>query len=163
MKTFNYKPISKFYFRYANMALSMVLLTYFVVLILEVRSSVFQIIPALINLLIVYAINKYYIGTYKELPFEITIEADKLIASNFMFGKKAVEIKYNDIDEITGGVFGYNPKGLIYVHDGENNLSISIHPSIENADRLLRLILSRVKKELCDEAVKKLKPEKENK
>lgn len=157
MKTFTYNPLSKFYFRYANLALSFILLTYCVILILGMGSGIYLLIFAVINLFIVYAVNKYYINTYKELPFIITAGDEALTASNFMFGKEIVEIKYSDIDIISGGVFGINPKGLIYIHDGEKNRTISIHPNIENVNVLLKLILNKVKAELREEAVKRLK------
>jgi len=157
MKTFSYDARSKFYFRYANLALSLVLLTYFVVLVISIGSRPYLAIPAMLILLIVYALNKYYINTYKNLPFVISADEEKLTASNYMFGKRVVEIKYSDIDEISGGVFGFNPKGLIYIHDGEHSLSISIHPNIDNVNILLRHVLGKVSKELRDESVKKLK------
>jgi hypothetical protein len=157
MNKFSYSPLSKFYYRYANLALSFILLTYLVVLLLDVGSNTYLIFPALLNLLIVYVVNKYYIRTYRNLPFLITVDEEKIAASDFMFSKQAVEIKFSDIDGISGGVFGFNPKGLIYIHNGEQNRSINIHPSMIDADTLLKLILSRVNKELRDETVKKLK------
>jgi hypothetical protein len=162
MKTFRYDLITKFYFRYANLALSFILLAYFIILILNAGNQPFLIVPALLDILIIYTINKYFIRTYKTLPFNINIDDEKISASNFMFGKEVIEINFSDIDGISGGVFGLNRKGLIYIHDGEKSRSISIHPKIENVDLLIKMILNKVNKELRDESIKKLRHWEEN-
>lgn len=162
MKTFKYPLPSKFFYRYASLFLSSILLVYFVLTVLGIKEQPYLVFSALLNLTVIYLTNRYYYKTYKSLPFIITVEADKLTATNFMLHKKVVEIKYSDIDNISGGVFGYNPKGIITIHDGEHNVSIAIHPSIIDVNKLLKIILDRINRELRDEMAVKLRRWEEN-
>lgn len=157
MNKFEYTPASRFQYRYAITFLTSVLLIYLVIQIMNLGRQPLSIFLAAINAAILFLANKYYYRLYSTLPFIIIAGKEKLTASNFMFGKKPVEIKYSDIDEISGGVFGYNRKGLIYLHDGAQKITISIHPSIINIDGLIKIIADNVKKEMRDEMTAKLK------
>jgi len=157
MNTFNYSPLSKFLYRYAALPLTVILLAYFLVFASSVTEQPVLIIPAAICIVILYTANRFYYNTYGTLPFLIRVDKEKITASGFIIGKKKYEIYFADVDAVTGGVFGYNPKGLVYVHDGKQNVSITIHPSIENAEVLFRLILERINAELKEELITKLK------
>ena len=40
--------------------------------------------PALINLVVILWINKYFIKTYKMFPFEIEVDNEKIICRDFL-------------------------------------------------------------------------------
>jgi hypothetical protein len=157
MNKFEYTPASKFYCRYSIAPLSLILITSLVVQISAVRAHPLMLFLVAINGALLFLANKQFYKSYSELPFLIVAGKEKLTASNFMFGKKTVEIKYSDIDIVSGGVFGYSRKGVIFLHDGEQNTSIAIHPSIVNVDELVKIIVNNVNAELRDEMITKLR------
>lgn len=157
MKTFKYPMPVRFLFRYSIVPLTFVLAAYLIVLVGKIKTEPLLIIPALFVLGALILANKYFYNTYKKVPFIITCEKECIKASGFMPGKKPVDIFYSDIDYISGGVFGLNSKGIIYIHDGRQNLEIGIHPDIQGVDELLKFILNRVNKELRDELTEKLR------
>jgi hypothetical protein len=157
METFKYSFHIKFIYRYSILLLGLILIAYFVVLLKGSFANPAMLIPAAINIAVLYMAVKYFYSTYKRVPFMIICGKESLQAKDFIPGQKPVEIFYKDIDSISGGVFGYNPKAIIYVHDGRQNLEIGIQPNIDGAERLLRLILTRIDTRLKDELVEKLK------
>lgn len=161
MKTYSYSLISKFLYRYAILLLAALLIFYFIVLLLQAPANPVYIIPALINAAIIYLAGKYYYTTYRLLAFKITCGADSVKATGFIPGVKDVEVKYSDIDNISGGVFGYNDKGLIFIHDGEHNVSFGIHPSIGEVNTLLRYIIERLNPDLKEEITARIKKKEE--
>ncbi len=148
MSRFEYPLYAKFFYRYAVIPLSIILLVYLIMMIFGAGEHPVYIALIIIDALILYGANYQYYKSYKLLPFVIETGDEKLTASNFMPGVKKAEIKYSDIDDISGGVFGYNPKGLIFVHDGVQNRTIALHPSMTDINTLLRIIISKLDKDL---------------
>jgi len=157
METFKYPFAIKFIYRYSILLLGLILIAYFIVLIKGAFTEPLMIIPALINIAVLYLAVKYFYSTYKRVPFLIVCGKESIKASDFIPGQKPVEIFYKDVDSISGGVFGYNSKGIIFVHDGRQNLEIGIQPNIDGAERLMRIILTRIDARLKDDLVEKLK------
>ena len=157
MKIYSYSLLSKFLYRYAIILLAAVMIFYLIVLVSQAPSNPVYIIPALINGAIIYLAWKYYYTTYRLLAFKVECGKDSVKASGFIPGIKVMEIKYSDIDGIYGGVFGYNDKGLIFIHDGANNVSFGIHPSIEDVNSLLRYIIERLNTDLKEEITARIK------
>ena len=157
MKTYKYALLPKLMYRYATVPISLILLSYFFISISQITSDWYYIIVAIVNVVILFYINKFYLNVYKLLPFVVTLDKEGITASNFMFGKNVIVLKYEDIDRITGGVFGYNPKGLIYIHESKNGNMISIHPAMEDANNFFKFVLDNIHSGLRDELVAKLK------
>ncbi len=157
MKTYSYSLLSKFLYRYAILLLAAVLIFYFIVLLSQVPANPVYVIPALINAVIIFLAWRYYYSTYRLLAFKVICGKETIKAAGFIPGVKEMEIKYSDIDGISGGVFGYNDKGLIFIHDGEHNVSFGIHPSIEDVNSLLRYIIERLNPDLKEEITARIK------
>jgi hypothetical protein len=157
MNKFEYTPASKFMCRYAIAPLNLILLMALIVQVMNIGSQPLSIIIVIVCAAILFMANIHFYRSYSILPFLIVADHEKLTASNFMRGKETIKIKYSDIDSVSGGVFGYNRKGLIFLHDGVQNISICIHPTIINVDGLVRIIIDNVNSDLRDEMITRLK------
>ncbi len=111
---------------------------------------------ALLNLIIIYLVNKFYLNSYKSFPFRIKSDEAGISCENFFLSKKSVRINFDDIDGISGGIFsGWNTRP-VYIHDSRQNISIGFFAQGEFKD-LLKVILKNINEELYRELLGKMK------
>jgi len=142
-------------YKYGNFPVTLLLVIHAVYIILGITQNTFMIFPLLIYVILLYLVNRHYLKIYKQFPFIIDIDNEKIICSDFMIGNQ-IEIKHGNISNIEGSIFGGNPVKPLYVYDKENNTKIGIYSSMKDFDKLLTIILSNVKKELYEELVEKV-------
>ena len=153
MQTFTYSFIFKIIFRFGNVFVTLVLSIYLVPVIFYIDQNKLLILPLIISLFILYITNRNYLIYYKLLPYKIEADDEKMICSNFLFSKEVITIYYKDIDMLKGGVFSGKSSGMMKLRDGKNKLQIGFSQKINNSERLIALILSKVSKELYGEVI----------
>ncbi|MEW6701435.1 MAG: hypothetical protein AB1298_01840, partial [Bacteroidota bacterium] len=127
MKIYSYPLISKLFYRYGNIPVTLFLLVYLAVSVVEIFEHWYFIFFTILNLLLIISLNKYYIKTYKLFPFKITSNDEKIICTEYFLSRKTIEIKIEDIDKITGGIFSGFPTRPVYLYDSSQNLTIGFY------------------------------------
>lgn len=153
MQTFTYSFLFKLVFRFANIFVTVLLMIYIIPLLVLVDQQLLLLIPLIVSLIIIYIINKTYLNYYKILPYKIEADDEKMICSDFLFSKKVFTIRYNEIDELTGGIFDGKTTGIMKLRDRQNKVQIGFSNKMIDSEKLISLILSKVKKELYDEVI----------
>lgn len=156
MQTFTYSFIFKIIFRFGNVFITLLLSIYLVPVIFYIDQNKLLIFPLIISLIILYITNRNHFFYYKLLPYEIKANEEKLICSNFLFSKKIITIYYKDIDMLKGGVFSGKSSGVMKVRDGKTKLQIGFSQKINNSEKLIALILSKVTKELYSDVIENI-------
>jgi len=166
---FTYPIIFKLIYRFGNIAATLLLIWYLIPVIFYVDQNKLLIIPLVITLLLIYFLNKHFIMLYKILPFKIEADHEKMICRNFIFSNKEIIIYYTDIQSLTGGIFENKISGLMKVCDGKNSVCVGFYQKMRNSNKLITIVLSKVKREIYDEVIntltakkKKSKPSAEN-
>lgn len=90
------------------------------------------------------------------MPFKIEFDDEKMICTQFILGRKKFEVYYEDINKLEGGIFENKMSGIMKVYDGKNSVIIGFYPKIKNSNKLITMILSKVKKEIYDEVMERL-------
>lgn len=147
MRTFTYPLFAKFIYRYANIPVSLILLFYLVVSLSAVTIHYSNIITVVVNLALIIVINRYYFKSYRIFPYRIEVDKDAMVCSDFTFSDKRLTIKFDDIDNISGGIFSGVQTKPIKVHDGRQNKTIAFSAHIKDHNELLTAILSRIRKD----------------
>ncbi len=156
MKTYKYSILWKVLYRYGNIPLTLFLLIYLVTSVIGLFSHWYFIFFFCINLLIIIWLNKYYIKTYKLFPFEISADNEKIICTNFMFSKKEIELRMEDIDKLTGGIFSGYQTRPVYIHDSKRNITIGLYANVGKFPELLKIILQNIREDLYKDLVGKI-------
>lgn len=155
--TFTYPLIPKLIYRYANIPVTFVLLMYLFISVMALRISSISIIPAFINILLIYFVNRYYFRLYRLFPYKIEVDDQKMICSDFPFSKKIVQIKFEDIEKITGSIFNGFKNKPIHIYDGKQNVTIAFSLHLKKINDLLTIILVKIRKEKSEELLFKLR------
>ena len=156
MQTFTYSLIFKIIFRYGNIIVTIFLLLYLIPLVLNISSNKVLILPLALSLLLIYIINRSYLTYYKILAYKIEADDKKIICSNFLLSKKVITIYYTDIESLKGGVFERKSSGIMKLYDGKSNVTIGFSQKMKDSNKLITLILSKVKKKIYDEVIEHL-------
>jgi hypothetical protein len=155
-KIFTYPLFYKIVFRYGNFPATIVLLFYLVLLVINVDQYLINLLPIIISFLLLYFLNRGYLNLYKIMPFRIEADNEKIICTNFMFSKKReVEIRFEDIDSLTGGIYYGIRRGIMKVCDKKNNICIGYYNQIRNSRELSTIILSKVPRPVYDDVLRK--------
>ena len=77
-----------------------------------------------------------------------------------MFSSKKFEIKLSDIDSITGGIFTGNPMKPISIHDGLQDITISVNQHLKDFNKFLTIVLANIRKDLYEGILKKMEEQK---
>lgn len=157
MLTFTYPLIPRLVYRYANIPLTIILFLYLLISILALRISSISIVPAFINIVLIYILNRYYFRSYKMFPYKIEVDDVQMICSDFPFSRKIVQIRFEDIDKITGSIFSDLRNKPVAIHDGKQNITIAFSLHLGKINDLLTIILSKIKKEKSDELLASLR------
>ena len=98
-------------------------------------------------------VNRTFLTYYKILPYKIEADDEKMICSDFLFSKKVVTIYFKDINMLRGGVFSGRSSGIMKLRDSKSKLQIGFSQKLNNSEKLIALILSKVSKELYSEVI----------
>lgn len=157
MLTFTYPLIPKLVYRYANIPLTIFLVMYLFLSIIAIRASSISIVPAVINIILIYALNRYYFRLYKSFPYKIEVDDVKMICSDFPFSSKIVQIRFEDIERVSGSIFSGFRNKPVTIYDGRQNISVSFSLHLSKINDLLTIILSKIRKEKSEELLEGLR------
>lgn len=156
MKTYTYPLLARFIYQYANIPITLMLFGYLVVAINGIRYSWINALPAVINLILIYIINRFYFRAYKIFPYRIEVDETGMTCSDFPFSNKKVQIKYENIDEISGGIFSGMYTKPINIFDSKNNVKVAFSTHLKESNELLTIILSKIRKDVYKQAMDKV-------
>ncbi|MCX6170026.1 MAG: hypothetical protein NTX65_11835 [Ignavibacteriales bacterium] len=157
MKTFSYSFLAKLFYRYGNIPLSILLLIYLAASIIGALSHWYFAFFVAINFAIIIWLNRYYIKTYRQFPFRISADNERLVCSDFFFSSKTFEIKVENIDKISGGIFNGYPTRPVYIHDSLQNRTIGFYASAGKFNELLLIIMKNINEDLYQQLIDKMK------
>jgi len=155
-QSFTYPLLFRFLFRYGNIFITLLLVIYSLPLIVYLDEKMILTIPLLVNLFIIYFLNRHYLNNYKILPFKIEADDEKLVCTNFFLSKKEVVIYYSDIKSLSGGSFENKLSGIMKVYSRNNPDCIGFYHKLRNSSKLVTYILSKVKRPLYDEVLERI-------
>jgi len=155
MKTFKYTFISKVVYRYAVVPANLILLFYLLASIIGISEDWKFIFPILINMILLYVLNRFYIRIYKSFPFNIRTNNEKMICSDFVINNRNVEIIHSEIKNIKGGIFTGRAYSPLYVSTDKARIGIS--PHMKDYNKLLTIILTNIPKELYESLLETIK------
>lgn len=156
MQTFTYSLFFKILFRYGNIFITLLLILYLVPLAVNLDKNLFLLIPFVISLVIIYALNRFYFLLYKTLPYKISADDEKIICNNFFMQKREVVIYYKNIKSVSGGVFDGRIRGIMKICDKNSHECITFSEKLNNSKKLITIILSKVDKEIYQEVIDRL-------
>lgn len=157
MIRYKYSFFAKLLFRYGNIPITILLLIYFALSVIGFLNHWYFIFFAVINFAIIVWLNRYYVRTYKQFPYRISADNEKLICSDFFLSKRVVEIKLKNIDKINGGIFsGYQTRAT-YIHDAEQNITIGFYSNSGRFNEMLMTILKNINEDLYQQLTAKIK------
>ena len=155
MNEYKYNLIARVIYRYANIPANLILLFYLYASIYGISIDWKFIFPVLLNIALLYVLNKFYLKIYKSFPFKIKIDNEKMICSDFVINNRNVEIIHSRISNIKGGIFSGRSYAPLYISTPE--ITIGISPHIANYDKLLTVILTNIPKELYESLLETIK------
>ncbi len=157
MKEYSYSFAAKLFYRYGNIPVTFLLLIYLTTSVIGSLSKWYFILAALINLLIIIWLNKYYIKTYRLFPFKIILEDDRLVCTDFFLSKRRIEILFGEIDSVSGGIFSGYPGRPTFIHEKKTDVTIGIYASSGKFNELILEILKRVNEDLYRDLLDRVK------
>ncbi len=157
MEIYKYSFFAKVIYRFGNIIATILLSIHFFFSLIVMFKVWYYVFPALINFLVIYVINRYYLKTYKTFPFIIEADNEKIICKDFFPDNKEVVIKYDDISELRGGLFSGYPTRPIYIHDGKQNITIGFYSHVGNFQKFLTKILQNIPQSKYNETMENLK------
>jgi hypothetical protein len=155
-QTFTYPFLFRIIFRYGNIIITPLLLLYTIPLVTFLDEKIILAFPLLVNLFIIYFLNRHYFNLYKILPYRIESDDEKIICSKFFLSKKEVVIYYNDVSSLSGGIFENRISGLMKVCDGKNNVCVGFYQRLNNSSKLATILLSKVNRNIYDNVLEKI-------
>ena len=161
MNTYKYSFVSRFMYRYSNFIATILLLFHALVSFSALWINLVNIIPLILNLIVLYLLNRFFFRVYKYFPFKIDIDNEKMICSDFFFKDRKVEIKLIDIDGIEGGIFSKRATSPVYVYNSKDNIKIGLFQHMNDFNKVLTVILSNIKGDLYKKLMDDIK-EREN-
>jgi hypothetical protein len=156
MQSFTYSLIVKIIFRFGNIFVTLLLSIYLIPVFYYIDQNMILILPLIIGLIILYMVNRTYLTYYLILPYKIEVDDEKIICTDFLLSKKVVTIYYKDIDKLQGGVFSGRSSGIMKLRDGKSKLQVGFSQKMNNSEKLIALILSKVSKDLYNEVINNL-------
>jgi hypothetical protein len=163
MNTYTYPPFYRFLYRYGNIPANLLLIFYLFLSAEGLNYNLLNIIPLVLNLVILYLLNKHYIMLYKILPQRIESDDEKIVASDFLFSSRRVAINFKDISDLKGGIFDGRLSGVMKVEDGPTKQVIGFFGKLRGVEKLQTDILSKVERKLYDTVIERVGLKKKNK
>jgi len=156
MRTFTYPLIARFIYRYANIPITLILLFYIFAALSVVSTHSSNLITVIINAVLIVVLNRYYFKSYRIFPYKIQVDNEGLHCSDFTFSNKQIKINFEDIDNISGGIFSGAQTKPIKISDGRQNQIIAFSAHIKGHNELLTAILSKIRKDKYEEILGKI-------
>ncbi|MCW8803710.1 MAG: hypothetical protein OQK57_04860, partial [Ignavibacteriaceae bacterium] len=161
-QSFTYALLFRIIFRFGNIIITPLFVLYTIPLVVLLDENIILAFPLLVNLLIIYFLNRHYFNLYKILPYRIEADDEKIICTDFFLSKKEVIIYHCDIKSLSGGIFENKISGLMKVCDGKNNICIGFYQRLNNSSKLATILLSKVNRDIYDSVLEKIKSRKGN-
>src|SRR3990170_7940127 len=139
-QTFTYPFLFRIIFRYGNIIITPLLLLYTIPLVVFLDEKIILAFPLLVNIFLIYFLNRHYFNLYKILPYLIEADNEKIICSKFFLSKKEVVIFHKDVTSLSGGIFENKISGLMKVCDGKNNVYIGFYQRLNNSGKLATIL-----------------------
>jgi len=155
MKTFKYGIIAKIIYRYANIPANLILLFYLLASAIGISADWKFVFPLLINIILIYVLNRFYYKIYKTFPFKIEVDNEKMICSDFVINNRIIELNHSSIKNIKGGIFSGRNYSTLYIYT--ETLSIGISPDMKDLNKFLTVVLTNIRKELYEELLESIK------
>lgn len=156
MTIYKYSFFSKFFYRFGNIPVTILLILNLANFLFGILEHWYFIFFVILNLIFIVLLNKYYIKTYKQFPFKITVNNERMICEDFFFSKKIIEMNFADIDKIGGGIFSGYPTRPVYIH-ASNNRTIGFYLYAGNFRKLLTTILTNIPEKLYSDLIERMK------
>jgi len=153
MQTFTYSLLFKIIFRFGNILVTILLLIYLIPVFYYFDQNLILFLPLIIGVIIIYMVNRTYLTYYIILPYKIEADDEKMICSDFLLSEKVVTIYFKDVEGLQGGVFSGRSSGIMKLRDSKSKLQVGFSQKINNSEKLIALILSKVPKDLYDEVI----------
>ena len=153
---FTYPFLFQIIFRYGNIIVTSVLILYSGPLFYFLDEKPILAFPLIVNLAIIYFLNRHYLNLYKILSYRIEADDEKIVCSNFFLSQKEITIYYIEISSLAGGIFDNKISGVMKVCDNRNNVCIGFYQRLNNSSKLATIILSKVRRELYDNVLEKI-------
>ena len=160
---FTYPIFFRFVFRYGNIIVTPILIFYSIPLIYFFDAKPILAFPIIVNLMIIYFLNRHYFNLYKIMPFKIIADDEKIVCGDFFLSKKNITIYYRDISALSGGIFDNKISGMMKICAQRINLCIGFYYRLNNSNKLATIILSKVERSIYDEVLEKIKSGKKEK
>jgi hypothetical protein len=160
-KTFTYSLLYRLIYKFGSVPVTLILLLYVPALILAFKYEYKYFASAFFLTSLIIFINRYFYTIAKHVAYKIQTDDTKITATEFLFRKKTVELTYNEIDKLSGGIFSGKPRGLMKLENTRENKCIAFFHTIENARVLETLVLSKVEQKIYDSVIAKLSANKE--
>jgi hypothetical protein len=155
MKEYTYPIFFKFLYRFANLPLTLLLVILLIPLVVNIDNNLLLLFPLIITLLMIYFLNRFYMTLYKIIPYKIYIDDERIICRNFLFSHRKEEIRFKEIESLSGGVFEGRINGIMKINS-ISNISIGFYHSIINAKELETFILSKVDRKIYEKVVNRV-------
>jgi hypothetical protein len=156
MQAFTYSLLFKIIFRFGNIIVTLLISIYLIPVFYYIDQNTILFLPLIIGVIIIFMVNRAYLTYYLILPYKIDVDDEKMICSDFLLSKKVVTIYFKDIEALQGGVFSGRSSGIMKLRDSKSKLRVGFSQKINNSEKLIALILSKVSKDLYDEVISNL-------
>ena len=156
MQTFTYSLLFKIIFRFGNIIVTLLISIYLIPVFYFIDQNTILFLPLIIGVIIIFMVNRAYLTYYLILPYKIEVDDEKMICSDFLLSNKVVTIYFKDIEVLQGGVFNGRSSGIMKLRDSKSKLRVGFSQKINNSEKLIALILSKVSKDLYDEVISNL-------
>jgi len=155
IQKFNYSIIAKIVYRYANLFVTFVLLSHFLLFAIAPNKNWTFLLLGFVNIILIYVVNRFYFNIYKYFPFDIQTDDEKIVCQNFVIKNREETIKFSEIEKISGGIFDKKPSTPIYIHFRGTKIGVNIH--LKNFQKFLTTVLQRVDQKVYDNLLDSVK------
>ncbi|MCK9280199.1 MAG: hypothetical protein M0P71_06235 [Melioribacteraceae bacterium] len=155
IKTYKYTFFQIFLYRYGNIIATLFLVFHFFTSAIMMFQKWYFGVLFILNMFLIFILNKHFLKTYKYFPFLIKADDTKLICSNFFLSTKMIEIRYDEILELKGGIFSGHITKPIYVV-AKGNKEIGFYSHAGNFNKLLTQILQYIPQDLYNNSLNKI-------
>lgn len=153
---FIYPLFFRVFYTYGNIPFTLLLIFYLVQVISRSQYDTMHIIFLVLGFSMIILLNRKYFQLYKNLPMELKIIDGKISAQKFFLSGRSLEMNFNEITALSGGIFEGKLSGMIMIIDDKNDKQLVISDRIKNYNILLTTILSKINKPLYDEVILKI-------
>ncbi len=155
-KKFVYPVFYKILYRYGNILVTIILLIYLIAFLSYGGTGLSYYIYLAFVISMLLLVNRHYYILYKLLPTTIEAMEDKVVGRNYFLRNCKVEIRYDEIENLTGGIFNGRLNSLMKIY-GKDGTVIGFFHKIKEAKILETILLNKIKKEVYDKVYAKMK------